>query len=287
MPVPFSNQASLLFRGTTINSNTVTGLVLDTLAVTKTAVNPRYTPGSDNVYVITIENSGAEEISGVTLTDNLGSFTDPESGLTLVPLTYVDGTALISTGGAVPASITPEASVPALVFNNITVPADSNVTIYYTVRANEYAPLYAGSSITNRAELTGDSITAPLSDTATVEAEINPILSINKEASSAMVSEGDEMTFTFTLTNRGNINVDAADNLTFVDNLDPILSDIDVTFNGTPWTNGTEYTYDTATGEFRTNPNAVTVDAATYTRAADGSVVTNAGESTLVITGTV
>ena len=80
----------------------------------------------------------------------------------------------------------------------------------------------------------------------------------------------------------------ATDDAAVTDTFDPILTDLAVTFNGVAWAEGTQYTYDEATGLFATVPTNVTVPAATYTRnPATGAWTVVPGVSTLVVTGTV
>ena len=72
------------------------------------------------------------------------------------------------------------------------------------------------------------------------------------------------------------------------DKFDPILSDIEVTYNGTPWTEGNEYEYNTTTGKFETKAGAITVPSATTTRDdTTGAVSIIPGVSTITVTGTV
>ena len=72
------------------------------------------------------------------------------------------------------------------------------------------------------------------------------------------------------------------------DKFDPILSDIEVTYNGTPWTEGNEYEYNTTTGEFETKAGAITVPSATTTRDdTTGAVSITPGVSTITVTGTI
>ena len=54
----FTNFATLSYSGGTANSNTVTGELLETLAVTKTAVTDDYAAGDTITYIITLINSG-------------------------------------------------------------------------------------------------------------------------------------------------------------------------------------------------------------------------------------
>ena len=57
-----------------------------------------------------------------------------------------------------------------------------------------------------------------------------------------------------------------SDNLVVTDNFDPILNPISVTYNGTAWAEGINYTYDETTGQFATTAGQITVPAATYTQ---------------------
>ena len=63
---------------------------------------------------------------------------------------------------------------------------------------------------------------------------------------------------------------------------------VTVAFNGTAWTEGTEYTYDATTGQFVSTAGIITVPAASYTQdAATGAISIVPGSATLTITGTV
>ena len=88
--------------------------------------------------------------------------------------------------------------------------------------------------------------------------------------------------------NSGNQAVVATDNAAITDTFDPILTALTVTFNGTAWTEGVQYTYDEATGLFTTNPGQITVPAATYTQdPVTGAYTVTPGIATLIVTGTI
>ena len=87
----FTNRATLSYGGRTTDSNIVTGTIQETLSVTKTAVIDQYSLGDEIVYVVNLINSGASSFTDVTLSDDLGSFID--GAMTLVPLSYVNGSA--------------------------------------------------------------------------------------------------------------------------------------------------------------------------------------------------
>ena len=88
--------------------------------------------------------------------------------------------------------------------------------------------------------------------------------------------------------NTGNEPVVATDDAAITDLFDPILTDLIVTFNGTAWTEGVQYTYNETTGLFATVPSQITVPAATYTQdPVTGAYTMNPGIATLVVTGTI
>ena len=281
----FYNRATISFNGQSLNSNQVSGEILEALTMTKTAISGGYGIGDSVSYAVSIVNSAMTAINGLTLTDNLGAYT--VGSTTLVPLTYRDGSVLYYIDGVLqPAPAV--SGTDTLVISGINIPAGSNATIIYEAIANGYAPLAAGSSITNTATVTGGGITTPLTDTATVDVDEEPDLSIAKAICPAVVTDNGQLTYTFIIQNTGNTAVTATDNLTVTDNFDPALSGIVVTLNGATLAEGTGYTYDEATGAFATLPGIVTVDAATYTQdPVSGLITVNPGVSVVTISGTV
>ena len=101
------------------------------------------------------------------------------------------------------------------------------------------------------------------------------------------VSDSGTLTYTFTIENYGGAAADAAAGITVTDRFDPILRGIAVTYNGDTWLPA-NYTYDTATGLFRTVPAAITVPAASAVQdPATGAWTVTPGSATLQITGTI
>ncbi|MBQ5892772.1 MAG: hypothetical protein IIW78_00810, partial [Clostridia bacterium] len=83
-------------------------------------------------------------------------------------------------------------------------------------------------------------------------------------------------------------NAPVTSDLSVSDTFDPILEKITVTYNGAIWTEGTDYTYDEASGLFTTLPGAITLPAATYvTDPATGEVGVVPGSAVIRITGTI
>ena len=280
----FTNQASLSYNNTVINSNVVTGELLDVLSATKTAVNDEYIRDDAITYAVSITNTGTAPFTNLTLTDNLGAYVS--EGITVYPLTYNDDAVLYYINGVLQPSVTVTAG-PPLTITGINVPAGGNALLVYTVNANEFAPLAEGSTIVNTATVSGGGLTTPIEASETVTVSDAADLSITKAISPVPVSDNETLTYTFTIQNYGNTAADATDDIVLTDTFDPILTNLTVTFNGTTWTEPANYTYDEATGLFRTTAGQITVPAATYTTNPDGTITTTPGVSILTVSGTV
>lgn len=89
----FTNFATLIYNGGTSNSNTVTGELLETLTLTKTAASSRYTARDNVTYVLSLVNGGTTPLTELALTDNLGGYAFGTD--TVYPLTYNEGLSLI------------------------------------------------------------------------------------------------------------------------------------------------------------------------------------------------
>jgi len=279
----FTNRATLSYNGGTINSNTVTGELLEVLSVTKDAVSDVYADGDVVTYVVTIRNTGTSALTGLTATDDLGGY--EFEGETVYPLTYVPGSLLYyQNGAAQPAPAV--AGGPPLTISGITVPAGGNATLVYQAAVNDLAPLGAGDTIVNTVTVTGTGVLNPVSDTETINARQQAELTISKALCPAVVTDNSRLTYTFVIQNTGNTPVVATDNAVITDVFDPVLTDIVVTYNGTVWTEGVNYTYDETTGLFTTLPG-IAVPAATYTRNPDGTFTVTPGVATVTVTGTV
>ena len=281
----FSNQATLTYNGTSTNSNIAYGEILDVLVATKTSVEGTYTPGALVTYVVTLRNTGTAALTGITVNDDLGGY--PFGGGTVYPLTYEPGSIAMFANG-VPQPAPGVTAGPPLVISGITVPAGGDVVLVYQARANGYANPTAEGTIVNTVTVTGDGLSAPITATETVTAEIAPNLTITKSIAPSQVVDNDRVTYTFVIQNSGNQAVVATDNAAISDTFDPILTDLAVTFEGNPWTEGVQYNYTVATGLFSTVPGQITVPAATYTQdPVTGIYTMNPGIATLVVTGTI
>ncbi len=281
----FTNQATLTYAGNVTTSNVVTGELQQSVSAAKYAVTENYTADEVLTYVISLVNTSGTALTDLTITDNLGAYTQGTN--TRIPLDYIEGSLTYYVGGIRQATPAVTDTDP-LTVTGITVPANGNAFLVYQARVNEFASPVTGGTITNRATITGGGLPSPIVAEETVTAASEPFLTVGKSLSPSTVSEGDRLTYTFVIQNFGNAPIVATDDATITDTFDPILSDLVVTFNGAPWNEGDEYTYNETTGEFASVPSTILVPAATFTQnPATGAWSVVPGVSTLVVTGTV
>ena len=280
----FTNQAQLSYNNTVVNSNVVVGEILEVVSANKTAVVDTYSAGSTVTYVISIVNSGSTAITSLAVSDDLGAY--EQGGETRVPLSYVAGSVQLFINGVL--QTPPVVTTPTLTFGGITLPADSDLVLVYSADVNEFAPLGVGGSIVNTATITGNGIPTPVTVSETITPEEALQLRITKSLEPVPVSENGVLTYRFVIDNYGNVATVATDNVAVSDLFDPILSGITVSLDGTTWTEGVQYNYDEATGQFNTIPGQIIIPAATYTQdPITGVWSTIPGTVVLTITGTV
>lgn len=280
----FTNQAQLRYGNEITNSNITVGEIQEVLTVTKTAVKETYRQGGTVTYIISIVNAGTAEYTGLTLSDDLGTYAFGTT--TRTPLDYSAGTIRYYQNGVLQTAPTVEAG-PPLTITGVNVPAGGNATIVYETRLNAYAPLQLEAEITNVVTVSGTCVSG-ITASETVSAVAEPVLSITKSVSPVPVTECGRLTYTFVIQNTGNVPADSTTEVSVTDTFDPVLRNLTVTFNGIAWTAPTNYTYDETTGMFTTVLGEVTVPAATYTQNSEtGEWSTSSGVSTLIVTGTI
>ena len=280
----FTNQAQLRYGNEITNSNITVGEIQEVLTVTKTAVKETYRQGGTVTYIISIVNAGTAEYTGLTLSDDLGTYAFGTT--TRTPLDYSAGTIRYYQNGVLQTAPTVEAG-PPLSITGVNVPAGGNATIVYETRLIAYAPLQLEAEITNVVTVSGTCVSG-ITASETVSAVAEPVLSITKSVSPVPVTECGRLTYTFVIQNTGNVPADSTTEVSVTDTFDPVLRNLTVTFNGTAWSDPTNYTYNETTGMFRTVPGAVTVPAATYTQNSEtGEWSTSSGVSTLIVIGTI
>ena len=286
MPTQIRNQATLAFNygtssGTAV-SNVATATLLDPLAVDKRAVGDTYRAGDTVTYVLSVQNNGTAALSGVSLADDLGTYL---SGMaTVTPLTYTDPAALYVDGVFV-REITGTVGENGVVFTLDTLAPGSAVNVIYNAAVNAFAPLTERSTITNTVSVRAVGITNPVTASETITVENYADVRIQKDMSPDPVSDGDLLTYIFTITNYGNA---PATDVVLTDAFNPAPSGITVSVDGAvvPATN---YTY---TGGVLTLPSgagySMTVPAATVsTDPTTGVVTVMPGVLTVTVTGTI
>lgn len=282
----FTNVATLNYGGGSVNSNVVTGEIRQSLTVTKDAVVSTYSYGNTVTYVINIVNTGSASFTNLTVTDNLGEYGSLTGSTDIYPLTYVAGSIKYYINGN-RQNIPAVTSTQPLTITGITVPAGGNTALIFEATVNNFAPLDANGRITNIVNVTGTGITTPNTAIETIAAATSANLTITKEMSPTVISENGTLTYTFTIRNFGNTAADASDAVTLTDNFNPALDNITVTYNGTAITDQGFFSYSEQTGVFTTVAGQITVPAATYSVAADGSYTIVPGTAVVTVTGTI
>lgn len=282
----FYNQATLSYNGNVRSSNITTGNIIEVLSADKNAVLDTYSADNDVVYVISIVNNGNAAYNGIRITDNLGSYTPSETSPAVVPLTYVPDSVNLYVNGVKQTDPAVSDTNP-LTIENISVPAGGSAVVIYSARPNQFAPPDTTGSITNNAVISGNNF-ADIPVTETITPDNAADLTISKSLTPTEVEENGAVTYTFVIQNYGNTASLSTDDIVFRDVFTPVLTSLTATYNGTPWTEGTNYTYDTTTGEFVTTAGQIQVPAATFTQDEQtGAWSVQPSVSTLVIKGNI
>lgn len=250
----------------------------------KTAVMQNYTPRGEVTFVLSLINSGTVALTGLTVTDNLGGYSF--NGNTVYSLRYTEGSIRYYLNGVLQATPTVTQGPPLLI-SGIRVPAGGNAILIYEAEVTSFAPLGLEASITNQAVVSGGGLSAPLTAEETVSMEPRAELTISKALCPGTVTENGTLTYTFMIENSGSLAAEAVEQVVLSDTFNPRLSNLVVQLNGSALTEGTQYTYDAATGAFATVAGQITVPAATYSQNADGTWLITPGAAVLTITGTV
>lgn len=281
----FTNQATLAYGNQLINSNIVTGEVVEPLSINKESTEETYTRGQTVPFTIGLVNNGTTPLNGLTVTDTLGAYTADTQ--TVTPLTYDADSLLFYLNGVLQPTPTVASENP-LTITGVNIPAGGDAVLVYTATANEFAPLGTTSEIRNTATATGAGLINPVTAEEVITQNPEPELAITKSLSPQTTTPDGQITYTFDITNTGATEVTDAGNASIRDTFNPIIDISSVTFNGVALTSPDDYTYDQTTGEFRTVDGRITVPAATYSQdPTTGEWTTTPGTSTLTVTGTI
>ena len=250
----------------------------------KVSLGDEYTADGTVTYILTVSNTSSTPLTTLTITDDLGTFT--EGTLTLTPLTYVGPALLLVDGQDVTAQLSVDSTSPtSVVFSIPALAAGATANIIYEVAVNGFAPLDGTATITNTATLVTDADCADGTASATVTAASAADISVLKQMSPNPVVCGDTVTYTIRIYNYGNA---PAEDVQLVDAFDPAPTNITVSRNGVLLT-GTAYTYES--GVLTVPPTGGTLDtvpAAIFGRdATTGEVIVTPGVVEYVITGVI
>ena len=168
----FTNQATLTYNGGTVNSNIVTGELVQVLTASKTAAAESYRTGDLVTYVVQLRSTGAAALTGLTVTDTLGTTNFPATGGTvqLTPLTYQAGTLRYFMNGVLQTAPAVTVLANGIRIEGITVPAGGVSTLVYTTRVNAFADPSAEGTIENTVTVTGGGLTDAVTATETLPA---------------------------------------------------------------------------------------------------------------------
>lgn len=279
-----TNQASVAYRynnrTASAVSNIATAVLNEPLSVEKVSLESVYREGEDITYVVTVTNSGTSALTGISVTDDLGTYTIGSG--TATPLTYV-GPAIYFVDGVYAGNLTPTVGADGISFAIATLGTDSTVQIIYKAVANDTAPLVQGSQITNTVTTTATGSNTPVSDSNTVTVDSYADVTITKTMSPSGVVDGDALTYTFVVSNFGNAE---ATEIVLTDAFDPAPESITVQLNGTI-VPATDYTYENGVLTLPISPasTVLTLPPATITQDTTTGVV-SIEPSTLTVTVT-
>lgn len=278
-----TNQANLTYTyGTT--TATVASNIAETewnagITAEKRALENAYRAGSALTYLISLKNGSAAPVENLVITDDLGAFTPAGAAAPVVPLTFT-GHATLYVDGTFSEELTPATVPGGIQFTIPSVPAGADALLVYQATVNAFAPLEAGSEITNTASIGANE---PLTVSATVPVADYADVSIEKTMGPNPITDGDTMTVTFLIENRGNTE---ATGLVLTDEFPLSLSDPAVTVNGAPVTDFT-FENDLFTLPAEGSGTTLSVPAAVFTQDDTGAVCVTPGVLTVVLTGTV
>lgn len=275
----FKNEATITYKNKTITSNAVTGVILNDIAIHKSAFPKTYIQGDTITYTINLTNYSDTDLTNLTITDNLGG-----TGDCIRPLDYVNGSAKILANGEI---ITPTSYYNRnLTITNINIPKQTSIIVYYQATVNAYASPEESGKIINTATLTGNNISTQTAHSRII-AHRGAKLTIKKILTPLVVNEDGTITYTFKIRNSGNLNT--TDNVIFEDTFTHDFNITSVRYNKTQeWIQNINYEYNNYTHTFKSKDNQIVVPKATFSfDATTNKWITTPGTAIIEIKGTI
>lgn len=264
-------------------SNVASATLNEPLTAEKVSIQSVYRYGDEITYSVSFENSGASTLSGVSVTDNLGTYTPPGGGDAVTPLTYL-APAILLIDGVYSGNIVPGVAAGQVTFTLPALAAGSRAQILYRATVNTFAPLTPGATITNTATISAAGGGAPVSADNTITVDEYAQVTVTKTMTPSSVVDGDVLTYTFVINNYGNAS---AENIVLRDAFDPAPQDITVQLNGVTQV-ATAYTYINGVLTFpaQGSSDTLSLPAATVTQdPTTGEVTIVPSSLTITVTG--
>ena len=282
MSTQITNRASLTYsygcKVCSTLSNTATTTLQGPLTVHKTALSSCYCGEPVITYVVSITNTTCSVLTGLTLSDDMGSYTAEDSCDCIAPIELCGNAALYINGCY---TFSPDAcvGVNGTVFHLGNLGAADNAMLIYNVRPTDFFYPEQNACIRNTATVTADGISESACDTCCISVGCFADVSIVKTMSPDPVTCGDQITYTFRIYNYGNL---PAENIILRDSFSPAPRISSVRVNGET-VSTSSYTYDSV--NLNLPLDGVCVPAASYSRECGGRVVKTPGLTTVTVTG--
>ena len=266
---------------TTRTSNIAEIELNSSLGFTKETLGDTYTVGKPITYILSMTNDSSAPITGISVTDDLGTFTFDT--LELTPLDYTEPALLLINGQDSTALLTVVATETDVTFSFPSLAPGATANIIYNATPNEFASPAQQSTISNEAELISDNDCASGTANATVTVANAADVEVVKSMCPNPVVCGEAVTYTIRIFNYGNID---AEDVVLTDTFSPQPQNITVRRNGVVL-DATGYTYIDGTLTVPAT-DGDTVPASTFSRNAEtGVVTTSPGIVEYVISGTI